>query len=179
MSFSARPTGEAIFTFRDTGFHKIEAGIPPADLSGFLEAGTPLVFIGFVSLPVRDPQRTTGIILQALSQTGRRGMIHTGWGGIRNQSLPENVFRKDYALYGWHFRRMSLVIHHGGSVTTAMGLRSGNPSYMVSFVFDQDVWGERITTLGAGLQTIRYRDLTVGRFRDPILLGVNSAQMRD
>jgi sterol 3beta-glucosyltransferase len=151
---------------------------PPADLSAFIEAGSPPVFIGFGSMPIKEPRRTTNIILEALKQSGQRGILHAGWGGLGNQLLPDYVFKIDYAPYSWLFPRMALVIHHGGSGTTAFGLRSGIPSCVVSFVFDQFYWGERIAELGVGPKPIRYRELTVERLLKTIQLGVGDSQMR-
>jgi UDP:flavonoid glycosyltransferase YjiC (YdhE family) len=151
---------------------------PSADLQAFIESGSPPVFIGFGSMPVKDPQQTTSIILEALRQTGQRGILHIGWGGLGNQTLTDYVFKIDYAPYDWLFPRMALVIHHGGSGTTALGLRAGIPSCVVSFVFDQFYWGERIAELGVGPRPIRHRNLTVERLKEAIRLSLNNAQMR-
>ncbi len=151
---------------------------PPADLQAFIEAGSPPVFIGFGSMPVKDPQKTTSIILEALKQSGQRGILHMGWGGIGNQALPDTIFKIDYAPYSWLFPRMSMLIHHGGSGTTAFGLRSGIPSCVVSFVFDQFYWGERIAALGVGPKPIRYKNLSVERLREAIDLGINNSLIR-
>lgn len=151
---------------------------PPGALSAFIEAGSPPVFIGFGSMPIKDPQQTTTTILEALKQSGQRGILHMGWGGLGNQSLPDYVFRIDYAPYDWLFPRMAMVIHHGGSGTTAFGLRSGVPSCVVSFVFDQHYWGERIAELGVGPKPIRYKELTVKRLREAICFGVDNSQIK-
>ncbi len=151
---------------------------PPDDLLSFIKAGSPPVFIGFGSMPVKDPQQTTNIILEALQQSGQRGILHMGWGGLGNQSLPDYAFKIDYAPYDWLFPRMAMAIHHGGSGTTAFGLRSGIPSCVVSFVFDQHFWGERIAALGAGPKPIRYKELTVERLTEAIHIGVGNSQIR-
>jgi sterol 3beta-glucosyltransferase len=151
---------------------------PPGDLSAFIEAGTPPVFIGFGSMPIKDARRTTDIILQALKQSGQRAILHTGWGGLGNQSLPADVFNIDYAPYGWLFPRMAMVIHHGGSGTTAFALRAGVPSCVVPFVFDQFYWGERVARLGVGSKPIRFKELTVERLREAICFGVDDSQVR-
>ncbi len=151
---------------------------PPANLQEFIDAGSPPVFIGFGSMPIKDPQRTTTVILEALKQCGQRGILHMGWGGIGNQALPDTVFKIDYAPYGWLFPRMAMVIHHGGSGTTSFGLRAGVPSCVVSFVFDQFYWGERIAGLGVGPKPIRHTHLTVENLSEAIQLGVSDAPMR-
>jgi sterol 3beta-glucosyltransferase len=151
---------------------------PSTDLSAFIRSGSPPVFIGFGSMPIKDPQQTTTTILEALKQSGQRGILHIGWGGLGNQSLPDYVFKIDYAPYDWLFPRMAMVIHHGGSGTTAFGLRAGVPSCAVSFVFDQHYWGERIAKLGVGPKPIRYKDLTVARLREAIRIGVGNSQIQ-
>ena len=150
---------------------------PPQDLQEFIEAGSPPIFIGFGSMPVKDPQRTTGIILEAIRQSGQRGILHIGWGGIGNQDLPDYVFKINYAPYEWLFPRMAMVIHHGGSGTTSFGLRAGIPSCVVPFVFDQFYWGKRIAELGVGPGPIPYKGLSVKRLRDAILSGTSDSLM--
>jgi UDP:flavonoid glycosyltransferase YjiC (YdhE family) len=129
-------------------------------------------------MPIKDPQRTTTIILEALKQSGQRGILHMGWGNLGNRSLPDHVFKIDYAPYDWLFPKMAMVIHHGGSGTTAFGLRAGVPSCVIPFVFDQFYWGERIAQLGVGPKPIRYKELTIDRLRDAINLGVGNPQMK-
>lgn len=151
---------------------------PPADLVAFLEAGPPPVFIGFSSMPLKNPAQTTTVILEALQQTGQRGVLHIGWGGLGQQVLPDSVFQIEYAPYSWLFPRMAMIIHHGGSGTTAFGLRSGVPSCVVPFVFDQFYWGERIAALGVGPPPIWQRQFTVTRLSQIIQQGVSDTTMR-
>lgn len=62
-------------------------------------------------MPVKDPRKTTTIILEALKRTGQRGILHAGWGGIGGRELPGDIFKIDYADYRWLFPRMAMVIH--------------------------------------------------------------------
>ncbi|MFZ5881898.1 MAG: glycosyltransferase [Chloroflexota bacterium] len=151
---------------------------PSDELSAFLEAGDPPVFIGFGSMPIEDPRRTTRLVLEALQQTGQRGILHMGWGGLGNQPLPGRVLKIDYAPYDWLFPRMGMVIHHGGSGTSAFGLRAGVPSCVVSFVFDQHYWGQRIAELGAGPPPIRYKQLSAARLQGAIRMGIGDPGIR-
>jgi len=152
---------------------------PPKDLLDFLNAGSPPVFIGFGSMPVKNPRHTTEIILEVLKRSGQRGILHSGWGGLGGISLPENVFKIEYAPYDWLFPRMSMIFHHGGSGTTAYALRSGVPSCVVPFVFDQFYWGQRTFQSGVGTQPIPHAKLTVERLFDAIQSGVNASQLRE
>jgi sterol 3beta-glucosyltransferase len=169
--------GEAVHT---TGwwFPEEPAWEPPPELARFLEAGLPPVFIGFGSMPVRRPEQTTRLIVEALKQSGQRGILQSGWGDLGGVPLPETVFKIEYVPYGWLFPRMALVVHHGGSGTVGSGLRSGVPNLVVPFMFDQFFWGERIAALGAGPRPIPFKRLTAGRLAQAITSAVFDLQMR-
>jgi UDP:flavonoid glycosyltransferase YjiC (YdhE family) len=156
-----------------------EAWEPPSALLRFLEAGPPPLFVGFGSMPLRDPQRVTDIVLEALHLTGQRALLGAGWGGLRGHNLPETVLQVDYVPYSWLFPRVAAVVHHGGSGTTGMGLRAGVPSVVVPFVFDQFFWGRRIAELGVGPLPVPYRQLSAERLATAIDASVSDAPMRE
>lgn len=151
---------------------------PPEALRRFIEGGAPPVFIGFGSMPVRNPARTTAIILEALKRSGLRGILHAGWARIGHDDLPDSVFNIDYAPYGWLFPKMAAVVHHGGSGTTAFGLRAGVPSLIVPFLFDQFYWGRRIVALGVGPQPIPHRKLSAAGLAEALTVAATDPAMR-
>jgi sterol 3beta-glucosyltransferase len=136
------------------------AWTPPDDLRQFLEKGSPPVFIGFGSMPVRHPIQTTAMIIEAIQESRQRAILHSGWAGL-DGDLPANILRIDYAPYSWLFPRMSVVIHHGGSGTTGYALSAGVPSFVVPFGFDQDMWGTRGAELGVGPAPLPFHSLDV------------------
>ncbi len=129
-------------------------------------------------MPVKNPRQTTEIILEALKRTGQRGILHAGWGGLGNLALPRNVFKVEYAPYDWLFPRMAMIFHHGGSGTTAYALRSGVPSCVIPFVFDQYYWGRQIAQLGVGLKPIPIKKLTTGNLQQAIEIGSHATHIR-
>lgn len=145
---------------------------PPDDLLHFLDAGKPPVFIGFGSMPIKNPRRTTEIILEVLKRSGQRGILHSGWGGLGDVSLPRHAFKIEYAPYDWLFPRMSMIFHHGGSGTTAYALRSGVPSCTIPFLFDQFYWGKRSAELDVGPAPIPFKKLTIEHLLTAIELGM-------
>jgi UDP:flavonoid glycosyltransferase YjiC (YdhE family) len=151
---------------------------PSEELRSFLDAGDPPVFLGFGSMPIKDPEGATQILLEALRQSGQRAILHMGWGGLGTRALPKSVFRMDYAPYEWLFPRMSMIVHHGGSGTTGFALRAGVPSLVVPFVFDQFYWAKRTVQLGVGPQPIPFKNLSVSRLREAIEAGVNDSEMK-
>ena len=133
---------------------------PPDDLTRFLEAGDPPVYVGFGSMPSRDPQQTYNLITTALRQSGQRGIIASGWGGqVATQS--ESIYVLDHAPHDWLFPRVAAVVHHGGAGTTAAGLRAGKPTLVVAHLADQPYWGRRVHELGVGAKPIKRQKLTV------------------
>ncbi|MBZ0284807.1 MAG: glycosyltransferase [Anaerolineae bacterium] len=151
---------------------------PPPDLLEFLASGSAPVSIGFGSMASRDPEATAQIVLDGLRESGQRGIILTGWDGIRTADLPANIFKLDYAPHDWLFQRMAAIVHHGGAGTTGAGLRAGVPSIIVPFLGDQFYWGARITALGVGPKPIPRKKLTAARLADAIQQAVSNGNMQ-
>ena len=146
-----------------TGYWYLESADnwqPPQDLIDFLASGSPPVYIGFGSMKNRNPEQLTEIALKALAQTKQRGILLTGWGGISNTDLPDQVFKIDSVPHDWLFPHCAAVVHHGGAGTTAAGLRAGVPTIIVPFLGDQPFWGNRLASLGVATKPIPQQDLT-------------------
>lgn len=153
--------------------------LPPADLQAFFAQGEPPVYIGFGSMAGRDPRHFAETVLEALGQSGRRGILATGWGGLNALNVPENVFVLKEAPHGWLFPRMSAVVHHGGSGTTAEGLRAGKPSVIVPFIVDQLFWGKRVQALGVGPEPIPAKRLTSASLAEAIDRAASNPVLRE
>jgi UDP:flavonoid glycosyltransferase YjiC (YdhE family) len=163
-----------------TGFWFVDdkAYSPPDELVRFLAAGEPPVYVGFGSMTGNDPERLTAIVLDALRQSGRRGVLLAGWAGLAEGELPESVLRLDAAPHDWLFPRMAAVVHHGGIGTTHTGLRAGVPNIVVPFFGDQPFWGDRVHALGAGPAPILQSELTVEALAEAINTATRDTAMR-
>lgn len=146
-------------------WHIVEAKSyePSSELSAFLSAGSLPVYIGFGSMTGSDPERLANIVIEALQSAGLRGVLATGWGGMKVKAPPGNIFIVDHVPHSWLFSRVCAVVHHGGAGTTAAALYAGRPSIIISFFGDQPFWGQRIHTLNAGSAPIPLKKLTVNR----------------
>ena len=51
--------------------------VPPEDLALFLESGPEPIYLGFGSMPSRNPAKLTETVLAALEQTGQRAILAT------------------------------------------------------------------------------------------------------
>jgi UDP:flavonoid glycosyltransferase YjiC (YdhE family) len=151
---------------------------PSAELNAFLEAGDPPVYIGFGSMSGRNPEQLAKLVSEALVKSGQRGFLLTGWGGLRADLVPDNVFVADAVPHNWLFPRMAAVVHHGGAGTTAQALRAGVPTVIVPFVFDQPFWGARIKALGVGPKPIPLKKLTADTLANAIGVAVTDSVIR-
>ncbi|KAJ6973616.1 hypothetical protein NC653_033829 [Populus alba x Populus x berolinensis] len=124
---------------------------PPESLLKWLEAGQKPIYIGFGSLPLQEPEKMTQTIVEALEQTGQRGIINKGWGGLGNLAEPKDfIYPLDNCPHDWLFLQCKAVVHHGGAGTTAAGLKAACPTTIVPFFGDQPFWGERVHARGVG-----------------------------
>ncbi len=166
---------------RVTGYWFLDEGQdwqPPPELVEFLAAGPPPVFVSFGSMAGRDPSRKAQVVLDALAQAGQRGLIVTGWGGLRVPDPPREVHVTEFVPYDWLLPRVAAVVHHGGAGTTAAGLRAGKPTVICPFVADQPFWGHRVRALGAGPPPIPQRKLTAGNLAQAIRQTVTDTGMQ-
>jgi sterol 3beta-glucosyltransferase len=151
---------------------------PPAELEAFLNSGPPPVYVGFGSMAGRDPERLASIVIEALQSAGVRGIIATGWGGLKTESLPDTILKIDQAPHEWLFPRTTAIVHHGGAGTTAAALRAGKPSVVVPFFGDQPFWGQRINKIGAAPKPIPQKKLSPDNLARAIVSATSDVGLR-
>jgi sterol 3beta-glucosyltransferase len=134
---------------------------PPDDLLNFLDSGPPPVYVGFGSMHNEDPETATRLVVEALQITGQRGILLTGWGGLKEVAGAEDCFVVDAVPHDWLFPQMAAVVHHGGAGTTAASFRAGVPSVVVPFMCDQPFWAKRSHQLGVAPPPLPRKQLTV------------------
>lgn len=129
----------------------------------------PLVYIGFGSIIVSDPDEITRIIVEATLLSNVRAIISRGWSsrlqgkptGASEDLLhryPDTILSVQAVPHDWLFPQVRAVVHHGGAGTTAAGLRAGRPTIVKPFFADQFFWGDRVQEMGIGRCI---KDLTV------------------
>lgn len=133
---------------------------PDPELKAFIEAkdSRPIVYIGFGSIIVSDPQEITRVIIESVLLSNVRAIVSQGWssrlaGGGENDMLkkhPGTILSVQSVPHDWLFPKIRVVVHHGGAGTTAAGLRAGRPTIIKPFFADQFFWGERVEEMGIG-----------------------------
>ena len=133
---------------------------PPPTLLQFLDAGPAPVCIGFSSAPVGDPAALSRTLVEALDRTGMRGVIVSGWGGIRADTSSDKIFVIEAVPFEWLFARAAAVITAGGTGTTSDALLAGVPQIIVPFTMEQHFWAARFHSLGLAPAPIPIEQLT-------------------
>lgn len=155
-----------------------ESWQPSPELSDFLAAGPPPVYIGFGSMASRNPEETTQLVLRAVREAGVRAILATGWEGLAVSAKDDEVIVLESAPHDWLFPRMAAVVHHGGAGTTGASLRAGVPTIVVPFKGDQPFWGRRVAELGVGPNPIPRKQLTPAKLASRIRQAVTDTAMQ-
>ncbi|MEZ4870019.1 MAG: glycosyltransferase [Caldilineaceae bacterium] len=151
---------------------------PSRALLAFLDAGPAPVYVGFGSMSGNTAAQRGRIVVEALQKAGQRGILASGWGGLQIDDLPDSILLVDNVPHDWLFDRVAAVVHHGGSGTTAAGLRAGKPTVICPFIADQPFWGKVVYERGVGPQPIPQKKLTVDGLAAAITQAVTDAGMR-
>jgi UDP:flavonoid glycosyltransferase YjiC (YdhE family) len=139
-------------------------GLLSPELESFLAAGPPPVYLGFGSVCLPRPERTTRIVLEAVGRVGCRAILGAGWTGLGDGArLPGGILQVRDAPHRALFPRMAALVHHGGSGTTHSAARAGVPQVVVPHMLDQFYWGERVRHLGLGPGPVPHAELTIAR----------------
>ena len=118
-------------------------------VKSWIAAGTPPIYFGFGSVPVKTPAETLAVICAACAELGERALICSGGTDfsdlhVEHLKLVSTVNHADI------FPACRAVVHHGGAGTTAAGLRAGAPTLILWMGFDQPHWGAVVKRLKVG-----------------------------
>ncbi|MFF3303018.1 glycosyltransferase [Streptomyces sp. NPDC002908] len=123
----------------------------PDDVERFLDAGTPPVYVGFGSMPMRDPEELARVTVGAVRAQGRRVLLSRGWADLALVDGQEDCLVVGEIDQKALFRRVSAVVHHGGAGTTTTAARAGAPQVVVPQIADQPYWAQRVAAQGIGV----------------------------
>ncbi|GAA1535136.1 hypothetical protein GCM10009730_50480 [Streptomyces albidochromogenes] len=122
----------------------------PDDLEQFLDAGTPPVYVGFGSMPMRTATDVARVTVEAVRAQGRRVLVSRGWADLGVVDDADDCFAVGDVNHQALFRRVAAVVHHGGAGTTTTAARAGAPQVVVPQFVDQPHWAARVADLGIG-----------------------------
>jgi vancomycin aglycone glucosyltransferase len=122
----------------------------PAALVAFLDAGTPPVYVGFGSIPMRDSQDIARVSIEAIRAQSRRAVVSRGWAELALIDDQDDCFVVGEVNHQALFRRAAAVVHHGGAGTTTTATWAGAPQVVVPQGGDQPYFASRVADLGIG-----------------------------
>ena len=120
------------------------------EVASWIAAGTPPICFGFGSIGVESAADTLAMIAAACAQLGERALIcsaATDFGSVPHFDHVKVVGVMNYAAV---FPACRAVVHHGGTGTTAAGLRAGVPTLILWRLPDQALWAARVKRLKVG-----------------------------
>jgi UDP:flavonoid glycosyltransferase YjiC (YdhE family) len=124
------------------------------DLIQFIENGAPPVYVGFGSVHIKDPEKFTEKVVEAVEKTGCRVVLGQGWVGLGNGYLQDDIFCVGDTHHASLFPKMAGIVHHGGSGTTHTSAKAGIPQFILPQFMDQYYWGHRVHEMGMGPKPI-------------------------
>ena len=120
------------------------------EVASWITAGTPPIYFGFGSMPVGSLGDLVTMIGAACAELGERALIcsraHDST-GVPDLGHVKVVGAVNHAAI---FPTCRAVVHHGGSGTTAAGLRAGVPTLVLWITSDQPIWAAQIKQLKVG-----------------------------
>ncbi|WP_433411310.1 glycosyltransferase [Microtetraspora malaysiensis] len=122
----------------------------PAELVAFLDAGTPPVYVGFGSMPMRASADVAEVAVEAIRAQGRRVLVGRGWAELALIDDRDDCFVVGEVNHQALFGRVAAVVHHGGAGTTTTAARAGAPQVVIPQTADQPYWAGRVAELGVG-----------------------------
>ncbi|APY84600.1 glycosyltransferase [Streptomyces alfalfae] len=121
----------------------------PADLSAFLDAGAPPVYVGFGSMHASKDMARNAI--EAIRAQGLRALVSRGWADLGPTDDRDDCFAVGEVNHQRLFGRVAAVVHHGGAGTTLTAARAGAPQVVVALqMSDNPYWAGRVADLGIG-----------------------------
>lgn len=122
----------------------------PTELVEFLDSGTPPVYVGFGSMPMRASQDVARTAIEAIRAQGRRAVVSRGWADLAPIDDRDDCLAVGEVNHQALFARVAAVVHHGGAGTTTTAARAGAPQVVVPQGADQPYWATRVRDLGIG-----------------------------
>ncbi|MGP0079931.1 glycosyltransferase, partial [Mycobacterium sp.] len=123
----------------------------PADLVAFLDAGTPPVYVGFGSMPLRASKDIPRVAIEAIRAQGQRALVYRGWAELALIDDRDDCFAVGEVNQQALFGRVAAVVHHGGAGTTTTAALAGVPQVVLPQGADQLYWAGRVLDLGIGV----------------------------
>lgn len=120
------------------------------EVAAWIARGRSPIFFGFGSMPVESPADAVTMISSACERLGERALICSGCSDFDRVPQSEHVKVVAGVNLAEVFPACRAVVHHGGAGTTAVGMRAGAPTLILSTDLNQALWGATVKRLKVG-----------------------------
>lgn len=120
------------------------------EVLSWISDGTPPIYFGFGSMPVKSPAEALDMIGTACLRLGERALICAGASDVTRLPHHDHVKVVPAVSHAAVFPMCRAVVHHGGGGTTAAGMRAGVPTLILWVASDQPIWAAQVKRLKVG-----------------------------
>jgi len=120
------------------------------EVASWIASGTPPIYFGFGSMPVKSPAEMVDMIGAACAELGERALICSGANNFTDAPVSQRVKIVRSVSHSAIFPVCRAVVHHGGAGTTAAGMRAGVPTLILWVASDQPIWAAVVKRLNIG-----------------------------
>lgn len=121
------------------------------EVLSWIADGAPPIYFGFGSTPVTSPAETVAVISGACEQLGERALICSGFNDFTGVVRADHTKIVEEVNHATVFPACRAIVHHGGSGTTAAGMRTGVPMLVLWLWLDQPSWASAVSKLKVGV----------------------------
>ena len=150
---------------------------PSPSLRGFLEGGDSPLLISLGSMEHMAPSRVRDLAVASARLAKVRAVIQTKRDG-RAEGQDGDLYFLSWAPHRHLLPLCRAVVHHGGAGTSHAVLRAGKPSVVLPFIFEQQLWAQRLRQVGAGGKFVSFWKATPERLAYQIRQTLGSEPMR-
>jgi len=86
---------------------------------------------------VDDSNGLTKLIFEVVKKSGQRALVSKGWEGFGANNVPAGVFMLGNVSHDWLFKRVSCIVYHRSTRTTAADIALEKSTVVILFFGDQ------------------------------------------
>lgn len=118
------------------------------ELADFVNSGDAPIYVGFGSNVSPESSKNGETVKRAIRRAGVRAVVVGGYGGLKIVNQDSDILFLDDAPLDWLFPRVAAIVHHGGSGTTGLALKSGRPQVICPSNYHQFFFANAMHRLG-------------------------------
>ena len=151
----------------------------PTKIQTFLSCKTPVIYFGFGSMPSYKKIKLLEIIVNVVKKLKCKAIIQKGWSAMYTKNITKNIlYIKEELPHEKLFKKLSLVVHHGGAGTVHNAARAGVVQLIIPHMLDQFYFGNIIYTKKIGAKPLQLNKLSEEKLYKSISSALNNQELK-